>query len=136
MPERDVIGSMTRSVNDLELRIACSDQLAIRQHLPSDGVPAVTLGPGEFRKRRTRPSIGERTHASNVIAVGMADEHASGTGGGCPPDRVEVCGDANSRIDQHWMTSRKKVGPVASACQRTWIGGVDSDDQKNTFSRP
>src|SRR5262245_49555063 len=113
MPERNVIGSVTWRVNDFALRIARRGHLALRQHRPSDGVPAVTLGPGEFRKLRVRPWIGERTHASNVIAVRMADEHASGTSGGCPPDRVEVYGDASSCIHQHWTTPRKEVRPVA-----------------------
>jgi hypothetical protein len=34
------------------------------------------------------------------------------------------------------MTAGKEIRPVAGASERTRVGGVNGDDQKNTFKRP
>jgi hypothetical protein len=60
----------------------------------------------------------------------------TGTAIGCLLDGFEVLWQARTGVDQQRVTAREKVGPVAGAREGTGIGGVNRNDQKNTFSRP
>ena len=136
VPERHVIRSMARRVHNLEFGVSGRDDLAVRKGLPRHGMFAVTLGPRKLREQGVRPATSKRTDTGDVIAMGVAHDDASRAGGRSFRNVVEVSRQADSRIDEHWMTARKEVRPVASTRERARIGGVNRDNQKNTFRRP
>jgi hypothetical protein len=70
-----------------------------------------------------------------VVAMSVGDDDVSGAIGTGLMHRVEVYRLANARVDQHGVSSRQEVRPIAGARHRAGIAGMQRNNQKNTLSR-
>lgn len=135
MPERQVIGRVAGRVDDVQFGVARRDHLAVGDRSPGQRIPRIAFRPRVLGELRPRPPAGKRGCPGNVITMCVADHDMTWSLGACRCDRIDVSRETGAGIDQNRMPAGKEIGPVAGAGHRPGIGGMQGDNQKNTFKR-